>query len=140
MKKLVGNIRNVSPQYIFLVSSLIWGVIMIFIVPPFQVPDEPAHFYRAYQVSELEFVSKVHNNKLGGELPSSLRQFQILMKTSQNDKYNNQINKLKSALQIELNHNKKSFLSFPNTSLYSLIPYIPQAIGISAGKILNYRH
>lgn len=40
--------------------------------PPFQVPDEQFHFYRAYQISESTLISTKNGYETGDYLPSSL--------------------------------------------------------------------
>ena len=39
-------------EYIYLVVALVWGLALVAIMPPFQVPDEPAHFFRAWGLAE----------------------------------------------------------------------------------------
>jgi hypothetical protein len=36
----------------FLAASLTFGGVLVFLTPPFQVPDEPGHFFRAYALTE----------------------------------------------------------------------------------------
>ncbi|MER3433396.1 MAG: hypothetical protein C4288_08190 [Leptolyngbya sp. ERB_1_1] len=45
-----------SPERAFLILSLIFGMMFIIALAPFQSPDEPAHFYRAYQLSEGKII------------------------------------------------------------------------------------
>ncbi len=39
-------------EYLYILIALIWGIVMVFIVPPFQVPDEFAHYYRAASIAD----------------------------------------------------------------------------------------
>src|SRR5689334_2713329 len=41
---------------------------LVFLTPPFQVPDEQYHFYRAYQISELSLRGEVRDNLAGAFL------------------------------------------------------------------------
>ncbi len=41
-----------------------FGLAYVFIIPPFEVPDEPAHFLRAYGVAEGQFILKDHPREL----------------------------------------------------------------------------
>ncbi len=61
-----------KPQKIFLFISIIWGVLTIFVIPPFQVPDEPNHFLRAYQIADGNFIPKTLNNQVGGFIPINI--------------------------------------------------------------------
>ena len=40
-----------SPEIIFAIFALLFGTIIMFITPQFQVADEPAHFERAVEVT-----------------------------------------------------------------------------------------
>lgn len=39
-------------EYVYLVVALIWGIMLVVVMPPFQVPDEPVHFNRAWGLSQ----------------------------------------------------------------------------------------
>lgn len=111
---------------------------MVFLVPPFQVPDEPSHFFRAYQVSQFDFMPEDQYNILGGELPESLFNIMRVVQITpgkQDEKFRQSM--LDSALKIKLEPDKKIFIQFPNTALYSPIAYFPQATGIFIGRIFS---
>jgi hypothetical protein len=42
---------NAKPQYLFLFLGLVYGIAILLVVTPFQVPDEYEHFDRTYSVS-----------------------------------------------------------------------------------------
>src|SRR3989339_542516 len=67
------NKLNIKPENAFLCLAGFFGILFIFITPPFQSPDEQEHFYRTYQVSELQLVAQKENEKVGGYLPKSLK-------------------------------------------------------------------
>jgi uncharacterized membrane protein len=39
-------------EYVYLVVALLWGLTLVVVMPPFGVPDEPAHFFRAWGMAE----------------------------------------------------------------------------------------
>ncbi len=41
-----------DPARFFAALSLVFGALLIVLTPPFQTPDEPAHLYRAWSISE----------------------------------------------------------------------------------------
>jgi uncharacterized membrane protein len=41
-----------DPARLFAAASLFFGALMIALTPPFQTPDEPAHLFRAWSISE----------------------------------------------------------------------------------------
>lgn len=132
------SFQNIKPEKVFLYISLCWGLLMVFLVPPFQVPDEPAHFYRAYQIANFTFLPELENNMLGGNLPKSLLTLQknsIGLSGKTEEKFDFEI--WKSCLKIPLHKNERRFLTFPNTSLYSPVPYIPQSLGIFTGGLFQ---
>lgn len=120
---------------VFFYIAIVWGLCMVFLTPPFMVPDEPAHFYRAYQISEGHFIPDVNQNRLGGDLPNSLSDMQNeVFKTAE---LKMDLDQISSLLNIQLHPEIRAFLFFPNTSLYTPIPYIPQSIGIGLGRLIN---
>jgi len=45
-------LARVRLEYVFLVIALVWGIPQVFVVPPLQVPDEEAHWFRAWAMTE----------------------------------------------------------------------------------------
>src|ERR1700685_264893 len=64
--------RWAEPQRVFPILALVFGLSLSFLTAPFQAPDEPAHFFRAYQISEGAFLPQYRDHRGGGELPASL--------------------------------------------------------------------
>ncbi len=130
--------KILSPHKAFLYISILFGFLIIFVTPPFQVPDEINHFYRAWQVSTGAFSSVKQNQRLGGNIPKSL-----LKLTSQFSPYTlNPYNKMSPKMVwqtrlIVLNPNDTIFADFTNTALYSAFLYLPQAIAIDIGKLFE---
>lgn len=56
----------------FLVLGSIIGLTMVVVTPPFQVPDEDAHFFRAYQTSTFNLKLEKRGNRVGADLPGSI--------------------------------------------------------------------
>ncbi len=50
------RLDGVKLEYVYLVIALIWGVALVALMPPFQVPDEPAHFARAWGLAQGVFL------------------------------------------------------------------------------------
>ena len=61
-----------KPHQFFVVTGVFFGLAMIFITPPFQVPDEINHWYRAYQISTGQLLAEMQDNRLGGHLPNGV--------------------------------------------------------------------
>ncbi len=111
----------------FFVIYLILGIIYMISIPIGRVPDEFNHFLRAYEITEGNVISQQdEKTKLAGnDLPSNISSVD-----------NDNFSELKKNFSVKSN-NKKDFISFTNTSLYSPISYFPQCLGIFIGKIFN---
>src|ERR1700677_2770485 len=62
---------------IFVAIALLLGSELVLITPPFQTADEPQHFWRAWQISGGEFISRHASpqGEQGAYLPRSLLMF-----------------------------------------------------------------
>jgi len=54
---LGARLDRIRFEWFYLVVALVWGVAIVVVVPPFQSPDEPAHYLRAWSVANLQLVS-----------------------------------------------------------------------------------
>jgi uncharacterized membrane protein len=128
-----------KPEKIFAITGAIFGILFLLITPPFQVPDEANHFYRAFQITDLQIIGRNQDNKSGGFMPQSI--VTMVTEFSQPRILGNQVKQepekiWKFTKSSATEADKKVFIDFPNTVIYSPIPYIPQSIGISIGRIL----
>ena len=117
---------------LFLGLSLGFGCLFVFLIPPFQSPDEPNHLLRAYQVSEGGFFPENTDHRLGGTLPVSLAavrdsflylKMNYAARTGRDAIFRN--------LQTPLEPARRAFLDFPNTAVYAPTAYLPQAGAIA---------
>lgn len=124
---LISRLEKASIEKKFLYLFLIIGFMYLFAFPINQTPDEGAHVFRAYEVSLGHLSSTVNDrNQVGRDLPSGVA------KVLGNDNYK----KVGANLKIKSN-SKREFVTFDNTSLYSFICYIPQAIGIFISRLIT---
>jgi uncharacterized membrane protein len=125
----------------FLLASLLVGVPMVFVTPPFQAPDEPAHFLRAFALSEGRLLSNNTGEGTGSRLPTSLRRlFELSMAdvTFQPDR-RFEAARLRTALAIRLEAADRAFESYPTSSVYTPLSYLPQALGIAVARTVADR-
>lgn len=132
-----------NDKYIAFVLSFatIIASIFIFIIPPFQAPDEYLHFYRAYAVSMGNLFPEVVDSTPVNLIPNSLVNLKSFYDSyglpfNTNQKINFSIS-LDQARLITLNPDILHYYSVGNTSLYSPILYFPQAFGCLIGRLLN---
>lgn len=52
-----------SPEIIFIIFAFVFGIIIMFVTPKFQVADGPAHFLRAEEVSKGNFYNGLPKNR-----------------------------------------------------------------------------
>ena len=124
-----------KPENIYFLISLIFGILLVFITPPYQIPDERAHFYRANQIAEGEFFypeGKIISSVI--DFTAEISQFDL------NFKPHNKISKIALVDELFRPLNKESKVVFKDTKTnnYSALNYLPQAVGIVIGKVLNF--
>ncbi|MGA2295923.1 MAG: DUF2142 domain-containing protein [FCB group bacterium] len=136
-KSLFNNLLPLPIEYIFIVLGLIFGILFIFINPPFQTNDEDRHFYAAYSISEGQFVPYNKNNMSGTPLPRNLvmitQSFQGIP-FYQGTKIN--VEKMEQTFNMPLNEKDTVFNANPSLTTFP-IPYFASAIGIKVGGIIN---
>lgn len=115
----------------FIPVALFCGLMFMAVTPVLRGADEELHFYRAYEVSKGYIVSDVYNEIGGRRLPSSLKS------ASPENTLQFNFSQLKEKMSIPLNKNETEFIPFTTASLYSPVQYLPQAIGILIGRIIN---
>ncbi|MCP4109938.1 MAG: DUF2142 domain-containing protein, partial [Desulfobacteraceae bacterium] len=137
----MGKIMNClkKKEFHFAVSGLFFGLIFLFVIPPFQTPDEANHFFRSYQISQGRLISQKQGRLCGGSIPESLvlTARKVMGNIHFNPENKQNTNDIAKAFHIPLKKNKTIFVGFRNTAIISPVPYIPQVIGISAGKLFN---
>lgn len=141
---------KLEPRNFFVTCSLIFGLLFVLITPPFQAPDEPLHFYRAYQISTLNFVPDPITNITetrygwgtnslygGGVMPDALgRTVEITLKprperVTRLDRYN-----VAEAMRLKIDSDKRQ--SYETTSaIFTPLMYAPQALTIFIARIFN---
>ncbi len=133
----------VKPEVFFITLAAFFGIIIVFLVPPFQAPDEQSHFYRSFEISNLEiFPQKLNidgHARYGSVLPTSLKQFESDVKSNiagnPAAKFNLKI--YKQYIGQKLDPANKTSIAFEGAAVYSPIAYVPQVVGMSAGKLLG---
>jgi uncharacterized membrane protein len=128
---------SLKPEKVFLWMALTFGLLFIVATPPLQVPDEPAHFLRCWQISEGQLLAVKSNNRIGGNVPLSLEKMShpfwllVFPGTPVN------VDTLKRIATIPINPSVRKFKDFNNTALYSPLCYAPQALGIFILRTFN---
>jgi uncharacterized membrane protein len=134
MKKIASWLRaKASPQAWFVFVALIFGSVFVLLTPPFLGGDELFHFTRAYQVANGELVAPKTANGTGDEVPVS-----VLAVHSYIDAHHSRPQHLLFAsLGFPLNPQSTTYVSFPSAAVNNPAMYIPQALAIKAGLLVE---
>ncbi|MCG6552070.1 MAG: DUF2142 domain-containing protein [Candidatus Magnetominusculus sp. LBB02] len=127
---------EMRPERVFLCLAIVFGVLFIAAVPPFEAPDETNHFYRSYQLSEGTVLAQRRGGDVGGMLPESLiKTAQLVSKDIPGHPENKQqISEIIEAFKTPIDGHRRVFINFHYTVLYSPVPFVPQAVAIYAGR------
>lgn len=134
------RIKSFKIENVVFTLILAFGIIMMFIMPPLQAPDEPVHFYRAYEISQGGMVTDNTSEGVGSYLPKSIQKMEDLLEAKRisfNPYEKVNFEGFKEALKEPLNKNDKEFYVYPSAAVYAPVQYIPQSIGIALGNLLN---
>lgn len=104
---------------------LIFGLKVAYVQPPFMLPDEGAHYLRAYEVSRLKFVNSKTDS--GTNIPCA--EYDVVAK-----KY------LLIAFQQEIpsRYGDGCYVKSINTAgTYSFVPYIPSAVSLRIAEAFD---
>lgn len=63
---------KINPAKFFVFCALIFGILLITIIPPFQSPDEDSHFKKAYVMSQGKFYPTSRNGVVGYDIPTDM--------------------------------------------------------------------
>jgi len=128
-------------ETVFLVLCLVFGTVFMFLVPPYQVPDEPFHMYRAYQISQGTLVPERREDGWGGDLPRNLvRTPRYVMGNVYFRPHEKQdLRAFREGFSFPLNKEDTVFRSFSNTALSSPVAYFPQVVAMTIGRLTNMR-
>jgi uncharacterized membrane protein len=124
-----------------------WPVVVIslalafsFATGPFRAPDEPNHFFRAYEISEGRFIAaRPGGGFLGDWLPRSLdKTAKALGGYPAVPPVWVERAALAKAWKVKLK-SARIFIHFPGAALHSPLVYAPAALGIALGRVWHGR-
>ncbi len=152
-KNLVNRLRTsswVGPIWwvprLYLIIALPVSILLCFLVPPMQTPDDGRHFLRACQIAQGHILPQVSptGSTAGGWLPAAAVDF---VRDKMNPEFFRREDQLRSigarlkALDREARKQKplaqKEFGVFPGSAIYPPALYLPQAIAIRLACIFT---
>ena len=159
MNRLEQRLENFGAEKIFVAIFFFFGVMILFMRPPYRLMDEPVHLARAWQISEGIFLSPTKIQTSGAEknfgwenrspeaatekmyvasLPSSLVPDEFLFEIKDDSTLKKfSVDELKNFLTTPLNVDSREEGLIPNTGVYPPPTYFPQAVAAFFGRALN---
>jgi uncharacterized membrane protein len=126
------------PEWVFAVLALTAGSFMAFVTPPFQSPDEDAHFWRAFQLSEGGIIAQRQGDKVGGDIPVSITNAGapfVRMRFHADEKADKEL--IEKLVKEPFAEQPRVWREFMHTAIYSPVAYAPAVVGIWAGKMFG---
>ena len=129
------------PHIAFLLVGGINAILLTFLTPPFQVHDEFQHFFRSYQLSEAEIWGSVQDGHPGSVIPSSLPEF-VERSWGTLEVWHvpplgtHRLAETWREFQQPLAPSRRQFAEFITVD-YSPLLYVPQTLGITAGRLFG---
>lgn len=126
-----------KPEQVFVTLAAVFGILYLFLTPPFQSPDENRHFYRAYHMSQGSILATKMDGRVGGYLPKKVKESlipfsgmrgRVQVVTSSDE--------IMSSIAYKGDETME-FVDFPSMAVYTPVSYIPQAIGIRLARIFS---
>ena len=126
---------KISPANFFVYCALIFGILLITIIPPFQSPDEDSHFKKAYVISKGQLFPSSQNGIIGYEIPKDMANYineKLTYIGNRDKKYTYSEEMLDDKLPKD--YSDTAFQSFSTVEV-TPVAYIAPATGIVFGKI-----
>ena len=120
MRGASGDREESKLSYWFLLAGGIFGILLIFLIPPFQNPDEPAHTFRVFHLAEGHLQGTQLADRSGGYVPAWLIQLDSSMRYLRNHPEARM-----HPLEQDWQDHSFRFADFPNVSYYFPVGYLP---------------
>ena len=126
------------PAPAFLALSLAFGAAFLAVTPPLEAPDEGRHLMRAFLISEGTFLAeRIPGEVASVEVPRSLLEMKARLAptAARRERRPHDLALLRAELYEPLAPEDRVRIALP--SLYSPLPYLPQALGVALGRALG---
>ena len=121
----------------FLLVALLFGLISILLIPPFQSPDESSHYQRAYSVSKGQLYYSVVDNKKGLYIEDELTNY-----ISSFDRFNGNVNQKFTYGEMYFSQEMPKLPTSTSHQYFSTVgtsffAYISSSLGILVSKVFR---
>ena len=132
IKHIFADLPNIPSHLIFLGILIFFGLPLVFLTPPFQTPDEYAHFYRAYALTDLDFTS------MERPMPKSIALAAVpVNKLPAHPEEKIRVQDLLPAWKVPVDETVQEPIYYGSAMAYPPLIYLPQVIGIAVGRFLR---
>lgn len=116
---------------------LFFGVLFVYVTPPYQAPDEMAHFSRLAMLAMGDLLPETKDGVEGVPLPQSLLRFERrheYLKSDLDAKYD--YKRVVGEIRARSNLKPRAFTPFPSQAT-SPVMFLPSLLGVGAGALLH---
>lgn len=129
------SLGQIDLRWWLLIIGATVGLFQVFTIPPGLGIDEPAHFRRAWLISEGQFVAQHREGTAGGMIPECMSRFLVRPTLAA-------LNPAPVPYSINFGDppgctNDKRWIGVGNTAPYSPTAYAPQALGVGAARLVH---
>lgn len=127
-----------EPARLFVLLGLFSGLVLVFLLPPFQVADEWRHFYRVWQLAE----GTLFGHGLGDEIPRELQRLTWETESRWGLPTRTPVPRaealafLRQMASLRIDPADALYVSFP-TVLYAPIPYLGMSGAVALARLLT---
>lgn len=120
-------------------TMLIFGIALLLITPPFQAPDEPAHFYRSWQIGCFKRLIIEPDQDAGTYMFEDLHTLKLLGTDDFPFHSERKVSAtyFKSLFDFRFQSEKEEWILFSNTATNHWYLYIPQVTGVIFSRMLD---
>lgn len=123
---------------VVMLATALPGLLLVFLTPPYQVPDEPAHFRRILAMSRGDLTARIVEGHAGSQLPASLQTFEEIhldhMIGDPSRNYGSE--RLRRSARLDRSREER-FLPYPTAALFSPLPYAAPALFVSVAHLVH---
>jgi uncharacterized membrane protein len=131
-----------APHRVYFFIGGLAALLLCFLTPPFEVPDEPQHFYRGYQLSTGEIWGSLQNGAAGAVIPSSLPE---LVEHFLGTRESHTARPLRthpwsdtwSQFDRSWEPQRQEFVEFGGAVGYAPLSYAPQAVAMGIARVFR---
>ena len=136
MRAGLRRIAELPLERVFVVLGGIGGALFLVLTPPLQAPDEARHLDRAFAVSEGVFGAEARPGEVAAiAVPRSVIEMEERLESGAlrgHPERKQDLAALREELAVTLAPDDRVRIALP--SLYSPLPYLPQALGVLVGR------